>query len=108
MAQVGEKIKELRKQNKMSQAELAEKLFVSRDAVGKWERQIRVPDVNVLIKIADLFNISTDELLGRNFETCSRIGARFDETAISFFDMIQVYIEKAYEEKHPEHVLKGE
>ena len=31
-----------------------------------------------------------------------------DETAISFFDMIQVYIEKAYEEKHPEHVLKDE
>ena len=68
----------------------------------------RVPDANVLIELADVFNISTDELLGRNYERDSRTGVRFDETANSFFDMIWVCIEKAYEEKHPEHVLKDE
>ena len=108
MARIEENIINLRKQNKMTQEELAERLFVSRTSISKWEKGDRVPDVNALIKLADVFNIGTDELLGRNYERASQTGAWFDETANSFFDMVQVCIEKAYKEKHPEHVLKDE
>lgn len=61
---VSEKIKELRKQVKMSQETMADKLNVSRQAVTKWETGAGVPDVDNLIAIANLFQISLDELVG--------------------------------------------
>lgn len=63
---VSEKIKQLRKQAKMSQEGLAEKLGVSRQAVTKWETGGGVPDVENLIAIVKLFQISLDELVSGN------------------------------------------
>lgn len=57
-----EKLKELR-MGKMSQAELARHLGVTQQAVGKWERGIAMPDYRTLVKIADLFVVTTDYLL---------------------------------------------
>lgn len=53
----------LRKQNGLTQAELAEKLNYSDKAVSKWERGESIPDVAVLQQIADLFHVSVDYLL---------------------------------------------
>ena len=63
---VANKLYELRKQNKMSQEELAEKLGVSRQAVSKWERAEASPTTDSLILLAQLYNISLDELLEIN------------------------------------------
>lgn len=52
-----------RKQHNLSQEELAEKIGVSRQAVSKWERAEASPDIDNLIKIAELYGISLDELL---------------------------------------------
>ena len=60
---LGEKIQELRRKNAMSQDVLAEKLEVSRQAVSKWERDEAVPETDKIVRIAQLFCVSTDYLL---------------------------------------------
>ena len=57
-----EKLKELRKQSGLSQEKLAEKLSVSRQAVTKWERDTGVPDIDNIMAISKLFDVSMDEL----------------------------------------------
>lgn len=54
----------LRIKSKMTQAELAEKLKISRSAVGMYEQGARVPDFEILERIADLFNVDMMSLLG--------------------------------------------
>lgn len=58
-----EKLKSIRKQTGMSQEKLAEKLSVSRQAVTKWETDAGIPDIENIMAISALFNISIDELL---------------------------------------------
>lgn len=58
-----EKLKENRKKLGLSQEALAEKLNVSKQTVSKWESGISMPDIENLVKLSNLFNISTDYLL---------------------------------------------
>ena len=62
------RIRELRKQAKLSQEMMAEKIGVSRQAITKWETGLGVPDIENLVAIADLFKLSLDELMGRDIE----------------------------------------
>ena len=59
----GEKLQDLRRKAGMSQDALAEKLDVSRQAVSKWERDEAMPETDKVIRIAQLFGVSTDYLL---------------------------------------------
>ncbi len=61
----GEKIYELRTKKNLSQGDLADKLDVSRQSVSKWENDTAVPDLDKLMKLCDVFEISLDELTGR-------------------------------------------
>lgn len=56
---------ELRKKNGMSQEELADKIGVSQKSISKYEKQDVRPSWEALLNIADLFDVSTDYLLGR-------------------------------------------
>lgn len=67
---LSEKIKELRKQYKLSQEQLADKIGVSRQAITKWETGGGLPDVENILSIAALFNISVDELLSAEKSEC--------------------------------------
>ncbi|MCL2085065.1 MAG: helix-turn-helix domain-containing protein [Oscillospiraceae bacterium] len=58
-------LKELRRLNNMTQDELAEKLSVSRSAVSMWEIEASKPDSENVRRLADIFNITIDYLLGR-------------------------------------------
>lgn len=60
---ISEKINYLRKMANISQEELAEKLFVSRQTVSKWEQGKAIPDTEKVVQISKLFNVSLDELL---------------------------------------------
>lgn len=60
---IGEKMKQYRKQNGLSQEQLAELLFVSRAAVAKWENQNGLPDIENLKKLSEVMQISIDELM---------------------------------------------
>ena len=55
----------LRHEHKMTQQELADKIGVSRGTIGMYEIGKRDPDTETLIKIANVFNVTTDQLLGR-------------------------------------------
>ena len=57
------KIREVRKKENLTQEEFAEKIFVSRNAVAKWETNRGYPDIQNLITISDIFEISLDELI---------------------------------------------
>lgn len=60
---IGQYIQFLRKQNHLSQKELAERLGVSFQAVSKWETGENLPDVSILLELADVLNTTTDKLL---------------------------------------------
>lgn len=60
---LGEKIRNYRKQAGLTQEQLADKLFVSRQAITKWESDAGTPDINNIQALAQLFNISVDALL---------------------------------------------
>lgn len=60
---LGEKIMELRKKNGWSQEELAGKLNVSRQSVSKWESAMSVPDLDKILQLSEIFEVSTDYLL---------------------------------------------
>lgn len=62
----GKKINELRKSKNVTQDELAAELGVTAAAVSKWENGYTLPDILMLCALADYFQVTTDELLGRN------------------------------------------
>lgn len=66
--QFGQNLSRLRKQNTMTQFQLAEKINYSDKAVSKWERGESIPDAYTLYTIAELFSVSINELLGQNRE----------------------------------------
>lgn len=61
---IGTKITELRKNNKWSQADLGTKVGVSREIIGRYERDDVLPSIEVAKKIADAFGVSLDYLAG--------------------------------------------
>lgn len=64
MILVGERLKALRLSKKMSQKDLAEKLKIAKSVISFYESDARCPSYEVLIKIAETFNVTTDYLLG--------------------------------------------
>ncbi len=67
MTELGEKLKALRKQNNYSLEYAAEKINVTRQTVSKWESGETIPDVLKCKELADLYDVSLDELLlGKN------------------------------------------
>gem|GEM_PF-238967 len=65
MLNIGSRIAELRKAKGWSQADLAKALEASRDIVGKYERNDNAPSIEMASKIADVFEVSLDYLLGK-------------------------------------------
>ena len=65
---LADKIIELRKKNGWSQEDLAEKLEVSRQSISKWEGAQSVPDMNKILKLSEVFSVSTDYLLKDEIE----------------------------------------
>lgn len=59
----GEFVAQLRKEKSLTQKELAERLFISDKTVSKWERGLSIPDVSLLIPIADVLGVTVTELL---------------------------------------------
>lgn len=60
---IGNFMKTLRKENNLTQEQLADKLLVSRRTVSRWETGNNLPDIELLIEIADLFNVDLRELI---------------------------------------------
>lgn len=81
---LGNRIHQLRKENGLSQEQLAEKMGVSRQAVSKWELGESTPDTDKIIGMSQLFDVSTDYLLGNQMETPEEQSAQKTESSIGF------------------------
>lgn len=62
---ISQRIKELRAEKKVSQKELASQLFISPQAISKWERNEATPNPEAITKMAEILGVSADYLLGR-------------------------------------------
>ena len=69
---LGQRLKALRAARQISQKDLAAQLFVSPQAVGKWEREEATPNPETVRKLSELFDVSADYLLGRDGEASLR------------------------------------
>lgn len=69
----GEKLQRLRKDQRMSQEELASKIIVSRQAVSKWELNETMPDTDNIIQLSTIFEVSIDYLLNEEIEDVEEI-----------------------------------
>lgn len=63
---IGENIRNLRVQKEMKQTTLALELHIGRQSVSAYERGVTLPDIYLLIRIADFFDVTLDELTGRS------------------------------------------
>src|SRR5574344_2389970 len=66
--QMGKKLAKYRKENNMTQDDLADKLFVTRQLISKWEKGIGVPSLDVVIELSKIFKVSIEDLLCLNDE----------------------------------------
>lgn len=60
--QIGNRIKQLRKERGLTQEHLAELMGLSFQAISKWENNISLPDITLIPKLADIFGVTTDDL----------------------------------------------
>lgn len=65
---IGKNIMRLRKMANMTQLDLAEKLNYSDKSISKWEQGNGIPDVRILVRLAELFNVSVDDLVREHKE----------------------------------------
>jgi len=64
MYEMGEKLKKLRRDKKLSQAKVAKVLNLSPSAISSYENFSKLPSIEVLVMLASFYNVSTDYLLG--------------------------------------------
>ena len=63
----GSALKQRRIENKLTQEQLAKETGITQAAISRWEDDLRVPNIESCIKLADFYGISLDELVGRDF-----------------------------------------
>ena len=85
---IGNRIKELRKERRMTQEELAELVGISFQAISKWETGIALPDITLIPKLARIFGVTTDDL--------------FDYNLGKIQDDIKGYVDRAYKYRETE------
>ena len=71
--EVGKRIAEIRKENRMSQEQFGQLFHVTRQTVSNWENAKSYPDLQTLVKISELFEITMDELLKENVPMVQKI-----------------------------------
>ncbi len=84
---LADKIIEERKKNGWSQEELAEKLDVSRQSVSKWEGAQSTPDLQKILKMSELFGVSTDYLLKDDMENAEYVESSAEEGSVRKISM---------------------
>lgn len=92
---LADKIIFLRKQHSWSQEQLAEQLNVSRQSVSKWESGLSIPDLDKIIKMSEIFGVSTDYLLKDSIEEIPRTATEETATSYDYDDSVLVTVEDA-------------
>jgi len=79
MLTLNENIKKLRTVRGLNQVAFAKAMGVSKQCVSNWENDNVMPSIEMLVKIADFFNVTTDYVLGRNEKTYIDVSGLTDE-----------------------------
>ena len=96
---LSDKIKYTRIEKEMTQLQLANHLNIVRQTVSKWEKGLSVPDADMLVKIAELFDISVSELLGVNIDNS-------EESKIISNQLLEINKELAIKNRRNSLILK--
>ena len=62
---ISELLKTYRKTNSLTQSDIARQLFVSKQAVSRWENDLSLPDITMYPKLSEMLGVSVDELMGK-------------------------------------------
>lgn len=76
---VADRIKAVREQRGLTQADLAKQLGITRSSVNAWEQGISVPSTQYIVELAGLFKVSTDYLLGIDTTATVNVSGLFDD-----------------------------
>lgn len=83
---VGKRLKMLRLERNLTQAQVAAAVGLSNRTISFYENEERFPPNDVLVKLADFFNVSTDYLLGRDISENSEIPSPIEEDAMEWIE----------------------
>lgn len=83
-------MKQLRKDKHLTQAQVAERIGVTASMVSSYETDIRLPSYEVMLRIADIFGVSVDYLLGRQEKRSLDISELSEEEASVVCDMVNI------------------
>ncbi|MDO4668013.1 MAG: helix-turn-helix transcriptional regulator [Streptococcus sp.] len=83
-------LKKFRTEKNLSQEDLAQKLFISRQSISKWETNEATPDMDNLIKLSDILQVSLDELVFAKPKEV-RVERVFDKKSIDTKKIISIY-----------------
>lgn len=91
---IPERIKDIRDKNGLTQEELARKMSITRSSVNAWEMGISMPSPENLVRLSEIFNVSTDYILGvDNRETVS-IDNLSDEKKKIVYELVKILKKK--------------
>lgn len=90
MVDFSQRLKQLRQSKHLTQAQVAERIGVTASMVSSYETDIRLPSYEVMLRIADLFGVSVDYLLGREERRLLDISDLSDEEATIVTNMVDV------------------
>ncbi len=86
---IADKIKFLREEKNLTQAELAKRLGITRSSVNAWEMGISTPSTQYLLELSHIFKVSTDYLLGINTDACIKTEGLTDEDIKLIYKIIE-------------------
>ena len=89
---LGKNIQYLRKQIKITQEQLAEKMSVSRQTVSKWEADEIVPELDKIITLSDIFSCKMDVLVRENLMNCDEIYSEVTVKSVKGFRMARYFM----------------
>ena len=90
MVDFSQRIRQLRRDKHMTQVQVAQRIGVTASMVSSYETDIRLPSYEVLLRIADMFGVSVDYLLGRQEKRLLDISELSEEEAAVVCDMVNV------------------
>lgn len=91
MIDIGIQIKQLRTARNLTQSELAERINVTKSTVSAYENNTRLPSYDVLIKIAELFKVSVDNILGYSNKYVIDVTGLADKQRNTIQDIVNTY-----------------
>ena len=75
--EIGNRIKKYREHSNLSQEELADKIYVSRQTVSNWENSKSYPDINSLKLLTSIFDVSLDEFIKGDIKKIKKIANKY-------------------------------